>query len=84
MPWNTPMSDEDPPLRLQLLRYIEKNPQAAETVAGVNGVWLKRPQDAAAVAEVESALEGLVLDGVLERNELPDGRMSYRRARGTE
>ena len=69
-------------LREQILRYWRANVHAAETAAGVNRVWLKRPNTPQMVAEIELALDELVRAGELERHRMPGKHAVYRRAQG--
>lgn len=62
------------------MRYVAHRSSAAETPQGVNSVWLKRGHTAGNVAEVETALDGLVERGHMEKHTLPGGATLYRKA----
>jgi hypothetical protein len=67
-------------LQQKILRYLGERERAAETSVGVNSAWLQRSDTAANVAEVEEALEDLVLRGWIVKHPLPDGDPVYLRA----
>jgi hypothetical protein len=65
-----------------VLRHLEANAEAADTVEGIHGWWL--PADLAHASRecVQHALEGLVARGSLVRRPLADGRTLYLRGAG--
>jgi hypothetical protein len=71
-------------LKSDIRQYILENEAAAETKEGVTRVWLRRSASPEVVSDVESALEELVREQVLERHRLPGGATIYRRARRDE
>lgn len=73
------MSDKSNALQQEILRYLQRNPRAAETPEGVNHVWLNRPNIPSAIVEVEQTLKQLVQAGQVERHDLPGGGAVYRR-----
>ena len=58
--------------------YVDSHPAAADTVAGIQRWWLRRPI-APPVDLVEAAVNSLVRRGVLSRRVLPDGNIVYAR-----
>jgi hypothetical protein len=75
------MSEVLTSLQWQVLGYLRDNVHAAETAAGVNNIWLRRPATAHAIAEVEQALIDLVRRGWMEQHALPGGTALYRKNR---
>lgn len=73
-------SEKSNDLQQEILRYLQRNPRAAETPEGVNHVWLSRGNIPSAIVEVEQALKMLVQAGHMERHDLPGGGAVYRRA----
>jgi hypothetical protein len=66
-------------IQKRIMEHLARSAEAAETAAGVNGIWLRRSQIAANLSEVESALDGLVDLRYMERHTLPGGATVYRR-----
>jgi hypothetical protein len=66
-------------IQKEIMQHIALSAGAAETAAGVNGIWLRRSHIAANLSEVESALEGLVELRYMEKHTLPGGATVYRR-----
>ncbi len=67
-------------LQQRILRYLGDRERAAETSVGVNSAWLQRSDTAANVAEVEEALEDLVVRGLMLKHPIPGGDPVYLRA----
>jgi len=61
--------------------YIARHPDAADSIEGIRRWWLPS-RVAASAADVQAALDCLVLAGVLSRRALPDRGMLYSRRRG--
>jgi Fe2+ or Zn2+ uptake regulation protein len=61
-----------------ILQYVAEHKQAAETAEGVTRVWLNRAPSARQIAEVEHALEELVVAGQMEKYNLPGANTVYR------
>ena len=78
------MSDVLTSLQWQVLGYLRDNVHAAETAAGVNNIWLRRPATVQAIAEVEQALIDLVRRGWMEQHALPGGTALYRKNRARQ
>ena len=64
-------------LERAILDYIEANPHAADSAAGVARWWLGRLGVDATLRNVEEALEHLVSCGLVRRVRLPDGSTLY-------
>ncbi len=72
------MSDPHPadPVVLALLAYLARNPQAADSLAGVARWWVG-DHHAASIERVRDALDHLVAIGALRREQLADGTEWY-------
>ncbi len=70
------MSEAHPadPVIVALLAYLARNPQAADSLAGVARWWL---DDSVSIERVRSALDHLVAIGALRRAQLADGTDWY-------
>jgi len=66
--------------RAAIVRYLERNTNAADSIDGIARWWLPAEQLRADRATVEQAIETLVADGLVEAAHLPDGTILYRRA----
>jgi hypothetical protein len=66
-------------LQKEIMAYLERCRDAAETSHGVNRIWLRRSDDSEHAREVEVALDGLVDRGYLERHAVPGNVAVYRR-----
>jgi hypothetical protein len=60
-----------------LLAYLQRHPQAADTLRGIANWWLPLQRYENGRQCVERALDDLVAAGVLCREQLPDGEMLY-------
>jgi Fe2+ or Zn2+ uptake regulation protein len=67
-------------LQRQILEYVARRTEAAETAEGVTRVWLNRAPRVREIADVERALEELVDAGLMEKHTLPGAKTVYRRA----
>lgn len=61
-----------------ILRYLEKRPDAAETVDGVAHWWLLRQRYEDSRLVVQQALEYLETSGCVSKTVSNDGRVYYR------
>ena len=68
-------------LQLEILTYLRRHANAAETAAGVCQVWLGRRAEDPALTECEQALQGLVSMRIVEAHRLPGDIVIYRAAR---
>lgn len=77
--------DEDVVLRIAgaIRNYFATNPEAADSVEGIQRWWLLPLLGEEPIALVERALEHLVSEGVTHRLVLEDGRVIYANARRT-
>lgn len=64
----------------QIVRYLDRHPNAADTFDGIHRWWLSRIRFEDAAREVQAALDGLIVRGNVIRQELPDGQLLYRNA----
>lgn len=60
-----------------VLAYLECHPQAADTLRGIANWWLPRQRGAPGCRRIGHVLDRLVAEGVLHRDELPDGEVLY-------
>jgi hypothetical protein len=58
-------------------RYLEKHPNAADSLEGIQRWWLIRHHYAEDTLQVERALERLIAEGIVVKRILPDGRAVY-------
>jgi Fe2+ or Zn2+ uptake regulation protein len=72
------MSEPHPadPVVLALLAYLARNPQAADSLAGVARWWVG-DDDTVSIERVRDALDHLVAIGALRRAQLADGTEWY-------
>lgn len=63
--------------RRAILRYLEKHPEACDTVEGIQGWWLPEEGVTEGRELVEGVLEELVALGDVRRVTLPDGGEVY-------
>ena len=64
-------------MRDALLQYIQRNPDAADTLRGVMSWWLPAQFHERAEKDVEQAIEWLVAQGDLRKTVLVDGTILY-------
>ena len=62
-----------------VLAYLERHPQAADTLAGIASWWLPQQRYITAEARIESVLQQLVSQGALQIRRLPNGDALYAR-----
>ena len=78
MPSAMPTDDEQVlTLARGIERYLEKHPNAADSLEGIQRWWLIRHRYAEDTLQVEQALELLIAKGIVVRRILPDGRAVY-------
>lgn len=76
---NQPKTRERPSaLAREILGYLERNPDASDTLVGIARWWLLRQRIHAATEGVQRALDQLVKLGLVSRNENPPGPVIYR------
>jgi hypothetical protein len=66
----------------EIARYLVEQPQAADTLEGIQKWWLTRIRIEEAARRVKRALDSLVRRGLVLEEPLPDGGVLYRSARG--
>lgn len=68
-------------LVLEIRRYLQAHPRAADSVQGIAAWWIVGAQHSG-LDVVESALERLVGEGEMRKQVLPDGKTVYAAAIG--
>lgn len=61
-----------------ILRYLQQHPDAADTAEGIARWWLGGRRYEDNLARVQDAMPGLVQQGLVEKQTLPDGADVYR------
>jgi len=64
----------------QIVVYLDRHPNAADTFDGIHRWWLSRIRFEETACDVQAALDGLILRGRVVRQALPDGCLLYRNA----
>jgi hypothetical protein len=64
-------------IALQILRYMEKHPQAKDTIEGISQWWLAHEGDRYRLNEVEHALSRLVAEGLILTSERKGSARCY-------
>ena len=67
----------DDEIERSLLTYLRDHPQAADTLDGIVEWWLPLQRYETARLRIERALDKLVADGTLHREQLRDGATLY-------
>lgn len=62
-------------------RYLDKCPDAADTLEGIIHWWLLRERYELTRARVEKSIKQLLEDGEIEQSTLRGGRIIYRKAK---
>lgn len=70
-------ANDDDEIRRSVLAYLQSHPQAADTLRGVVSWWLPQQRYENGCLRVEHVLAGLVEEGLLHRDRLPDGSVLY-------
>ena len=71
-------------VRVAIVGHLERYPQAGDTVEGILGRWLDPRLTGEAVRVIDEVLDAMVAEGELVAQQLPDGRLFYRAAIGTD
>ena len=66
-----------PQLRDEILSYLRRHPQAADTVTGIASWWLPQQRGEAALTGVQQALDELATQGLVVKTMLADGTILY-------
>ena len=64
----------------ELLAYLSRHPNAADTLEGIMNWWLPRQRYETERPRIESTLDQLVAQGLVVRHRLPDGVTVYARS----
>lgn len=64
-------------LRDEILSYLRRHPQAADTVTGIASWWLPQQPSEAALTSVQQALDELATQGLVIKTMLADGTILY-------
>jgi hypothetical protein len=67
-----------------LLAYLRRHPLAADTLRGISNWWLPQQRYRDDRPRIGYVLDRLVAEGVLHRDELPDGEVLYALNRHTK
>ena len=59
------------------MRYLEMNPEAADSGRGIREWWVPGSGERPSAALVRAVLDRLIADGILSRREMPDGTFVY-------
>ena len=62
-----------------VLSFLDRHPQAADTLEGIADWWLPQQRYVTAKARIEAVLRQLVIQGALRMRHLPDGTAIYTR-----
>jgi len=68
----------------EINRYLDKHPDAADSLEGIIKWWLLRERYELTRDRVEKAIERLVEDGEIEQSILTGGRVIYMKAKGSD
>lgn len=67
----------DAALHAAVLHHIARNPDASDTLEGIQRYWLMLPESAEIARSLEEVLLELVETGFMRRTALPDGGVLY-------
>jgi hypothetical protein len=71
-------ADEDEAeIERAVLAYLQRHPLAADTLRGIVNWWLPQHRYEGGCRRIECVLVRLADEGVLHRDELPDGEVLY-------
>ncbi|WP_426700938.1 hypothetical protein ACPPVV_16405 [Rhodanobacter sp. Col0626] len=76
--------DDEGEIGRSVLAYLHSHPQAADTLRGIVNWWLPRQRFESGCLRIEHVLGQLVTEGLLHRDELPDGEVLYALNRHTK
>lgn len=63
-----------------VLSFLDRHPQAADTLEGIVEWWLPQQRYVTAQSRIEAVLQRMVSRGVLRMRRLPDGSAAYARS----
>ena len=70
-------ADKDREIEQTGLSYLQRHPQAADTLDGIVRWWLPQQRYSVAQARIEAALRRLVSQGLIRQRRLPTGDALY-------
>ncbi len=70
-------ASDDDEIRRSVLAYLQVHPRAADTLRGVVNWWLPQQRYENSCRRIEQVLAALVAEGLLQRDQLPDGEVLY-------
>ncbi|MEO6800336.1 MAG: hypothetical protein ABI178_10400 [Rhodanobacter sp.] len=76
-PYTEELAGNDGEIRQLVLAYLQRHPQAADTLRGIVNWWLPRQRYESDMQRIEHVLHHLVAEGWLHRDRLPDGEVLY-------
>lgn len=79
-PSNPEQSNADMEIETAVLSYLDRHPNAADTLDGIANWWLPQQRYITAQVRIQAVLQKLVSRGVLQLRRLPDGAALYTRA----
>lgn len=79
-----PAVEDEGEVGRSVLAYLHSHPQAADTLRGIVNWWLPRQRYESSCQRIEHVLGALVAEGLLHRDELPDGEVLYALNRHTK
>ena len=79
-PSNPEQSNADMEIETAVLSYLDRHPNAADTLEGIANWWLPQQRYITAQVRIHAVLQELVSRGVLQLRRLPDGAALYTRA----
>ncbi len=65
-------------LRLEIINYLHKNPNAGDSLKGVMSWWISSTHKNTNAEKIEKVLEQLVIEGLVEKVSLIDGTFLYK------
>lgn len=72
------LPDDGDGVLVEVLRYLQAHPHAADTIEGIRRWWLAPTLGAVSAEALDQALARLVESGHVQRDALGDGRFVYR------
>ena len=72
-------ADKDREIEQTVLSYLQRHPQAADTLDGIVRWWLPQQRYSVAQARIEAALRRLVSQGLIRQRRVPTGDALYGR-----
>lgn len=72
------MNNKKEDIASRILEYIQKNPDAGDTLEGIVRWWLDSEMINKSVEEVAKALEALIEKGLLKKVKLSNGKLIYK------